>query len=149
MDSFKKYIKLLCCWLCWASSAYPGLLSVMLKPLPNLPAPAKSATAPKSGNQEELPLNITADRLEVDQNQQVVTFINKVVARYKDMIIYADLLKIFYQVQEGTYRRQPAGSIPARQISRRHTAKSKTAPPGNEGSPMDAVGIEKITRIEA
>ncbi len=108
---------------------------------PESASTAKSAATPKSGNQEELPLNITADRLEVDQNQQVATFINKVVARYKDIILYADKLKIFYQS-----KKQPAGSESSPAAS---PAKSKTAPPGNQNSPMDAVGIEKISRIEA
>jgi lipopolysaccharide export system protein LptA len=108
---------------------------------PKSASAAKSAGTPKSGSQEELPLNITAGRLEVDQNQQVATFINKVVARYKDIILYADILKIFYQS-----KKSPAGpeSPPATS-----PANSKTAPPGNQSSPMDAVGIEKISRIEA
>ncbi len=68
-------------------------------------SPCYSQTGPKAAGQEELPLNITADRLEVEQNQQVISFINKVVARHKDMILYADLLKIFYQAKT-----EPAGA---------------------------------------
>jgi lipopolysaccharide export system protein LptA len=120
--------------LTWTGEAYA-------QPAPKPASGAKSPATPRTGNQEELPLNITADRLEVDQNQQVATFINKVVTRYKDIILYADVLKIFYQS-----KKQPAGpkSCPATS-----SAQPKTASAGNQSSPMDAVGIEKITRIEA
>jgi lipopolysaccharide export system protein LptA len=98
-------------------------------------SPGYAQTAAKSAAKEELPLNITADRLEVDQNQQVITFINKVVARYKDMILYSDTLKIFYQAKS-----EPA-SGKEKNISKAGT--DATA------SPLGAVGIEKIIRLEA
>jgi lipopolysaccharide export system protein LptA len=109
--------------------------------------------ASKSANEEALPLNITADRLEVDQNKQVISFINKVVARYKDMILYGDTLKIFYQAQSEPSRGQektgaqpcPPGSEAAPAAA---PAKSKTGQPGSGASPLGAVGIEKISRIE-
>jgi lipopolysaccharide export system protein LptA len=103
-------------------------------------SPGYSQTASKSAAKEELPLNITADRLEVDQNQQVITFINKVVARYKDMILYGDTLKIFYQAKsEATGGQEKTGTKPG--------PESPSAK-GTEASPFGAVGIEKITRIE-
>ncbi|MFP3868337.1 MAG: LptA/OstA family protein [Desulfobacteraceae bacterium] len=83
----------------------------------------------------EYPLNITAARLEADHPSQQITFIGQVVARYKDMILYSDVLKIFYQTREKS-------SAPAVQAG----SEKSTAP---EGSPLDAVGIEKISKIEA
>jgi lipopolysaccharide export system protein LptA len=144
--------------LSWTSAAYPQ-------------------TGSKSAAPEEpLPLNITADRLEVEQNQQVITFIKNVVARYKDMILYADLLKIFYQSkteaapaqEKRAGKPKPAGQgapalpaapaqeksppqqcPPGQEASASPAAKSKNTPSGSEASPLGAVGIEKITRIEA
>ncbi len=100
--------------------------------------------ASKTGAPGDLPLNITADQLTVEQNQQVISFINNVIARYKDVILYADILKIFYQAQaspgpgaDKTGARQPAAAAPPE------------ASKGSPASPLGAVGIEKVTRIEA
>jgi len=133
---------------------FMGLLSLSWS------SPCYSQTGSKSAGKEELPLNITAERLEVDQNQQVISFINKVVARQKDMILYADILKIFYQAKT-----EPAGgkekigtkSCPPGQESppgpesagEPKTSKPKDGQKGAETSPLGAAGIEKITRIEA
>ncbi|MDD3581258.1 MAG: LptA/OstA family protein [Desulfobacca sp.] len=84
----------------------------------------------------EYPLNITAARLEADHPRQEISFIGQVVARYKDMILYSDVLKIFYQTKEAT----SAAKAPA-------AAEKAQAHDGE--SPLDAVGIEKISRIEA
>jgi lipopolysaccharide export system protein LptA len=128
-------------------------------------APGYAQKAPKAAAPEEpLPLNITSDRLEVDQNQLVITFINNVVARHKDMILYADLLKIFYQsktaaapgqaapvpgASAGKGKPEPPACPPGQESSAPPPAKTKSSPPGTEASPLGAVGIEKITRIEA
>lgn len=104
-------------------------------------SPGYSQTGSKSADKEELPLNITADRLEVDQNQQVITFINKVVARHKDMILYSDTIKIFYQAKSETSGgKGKTGAKPGPESSPAR---------GTETSPLGAVGIEKITRLEA
>jgi lipopolysaccharide export system protein LptA len=79
--------------------------------------------------------------LEVEQNQQVITFIKNVVARYKDMILYAETLKIYYQSKTQSPSGQETPLPPP--------SKAKGGPPGAEGSPLGAVGIEKIIRIEA
>lgn len=123
--------------------------------------PCYSQTGSKSaGKEEELPLNITADRLEVEQNQQVISFINNVVARYKDMILYADILKIFYQAKTelaGGKEKTGAKNCPPGQVkpsgtdsaSVKENSKAKDSQKGPEPSPLGAVGIEKILRIEA
>jgi lipopolysaccharide export system protein LptA len=140
---------LLCClglWsLSWASLGY-----------------AQKASKP-AAPEEPLPLNITSDRLEVEQNQQVITFINNVVARHKDMILYADILKIFYQAKTASSgQAAPASGAaadkgkpsapacpPDQEAPAPPSARAKSSPPGTESSPLGAVGIEKITRIEA
>ena len=138
---------LLCCLGFWSVS---------------LASPGYAQKAPKAAAPEEpLPLNITSERLEVEQNQQVITFINNVVARQKDMILYADILKIFYQSKTaaGPGQAPPAPGGAAAQGTpgpqacppgQESPAKAKKgSPAGTEASPLGAVGIEKITRIEA
>lgn len=98
-----------CCWMllvlcCW------------------LPPRLADATPPSGDAAPEIPLQITASRLEVDHARQEIIFKDRVVARYKDVILYTDLLKIYYQPK-------PAA--------------------GKKDSPLEAVGIEKIDRIEA
>ncbi len=112
------------------------------------PAASLAQSGTKAPDREELPLNITADRLEVEQNQRVITFLQNVVARYKDMILYTDVLKIFYEAksQPGAGPEGATGATPGR---------GSAATPPQEGpktggtSPLGAVGIEKISRIEA
>lgn len=90
------------------------------------------AIKPPAGDE---PLNITASRLEADHEKQVITFSGQVVARQRDMILYADALKIFYE-------------------AKKETKKEGGTPPGKSGgqetqSPLGAVGIDKVTQIEA
>ncbi len=111
------------------------------------PAAGQPQTAATSPDRQELPLNITADRLEVEQNQQVISFLQNVVARYKDMILYADVLKIFYEAKS-----TPApGSEGAPGTTPRGRTTPSPPPGAKEGgtSPLGAVGMEKISRIEA
>jgi lipopolysaccharide export system protein LptA len=130
-----------------------GLLNLMWTSGVRAQTGSKSAGASKSAGEEELPLNITADRLEVEQNQQVILFINKVVARYRDMILYTDLLKIYYQSKKEPPARESADSQSSgtgqRSAPAATPAKPKAGQPGSGGLPMDAIGVEKITRIEA
>lgn len=85
--------------------------------------------------ESEYPLSITATRLEADHIQQVVTFSGEVVARHRDMILYTDVLKIYYQMKQKSPA--PAGTP------------GKKAPPTEAESPLEAVGIEKIDKIVA
>lgn len=90
------------------------------------------ALKPPAGDE---PLNITASRLEADHEKQVITFSGQVVARQKDMILYADTLKILYE-------------------AKKEARKEGGTPSGKSGgqepqSPLGAVGIDKITQIEA
>jgi lipopolysaccharide export system protein LptA len=112
---------------------------------------AAAAPPPGSGppgESEELPLNITADRLEVEQNEQVISFLHNVVARYKDMILYADILKIFYQTKAAAPGAPAAGGTAASRRSP-ETAAGAASPQPAPASPLGAAGLEKISRIEA
>ncbi|MDR3203838.1 MAG: hypothetical protein LBV23_03715 [Deltaproteobacteria bacterium] len=43
------------------------------------------------------PISVTADQMTSDDNNQVVTFIGKVIARQNDLIITCDVMKVYYQ----------------------------------------------------
>lgn len=92
--------------------------------------------APTPPAEEDYPLNITADRLEADHPHQVITFSGQVVARHQDMILYADVLKIFYQTKK-------ASPTPGVRSQTEQTTDKEAA------SPLAAVGIEKIAKIVA
>lgn len=87
--------------------------------------PPLSQSVRAAAKAEDLPLTITAGRLEVDHTRQEIAFRDQVVARYKDLILYADLVKIFYQ------------------------AKAAAPEKGKPESPLETVGIERINLIEA
>jgi len=108
------------------ASALTWLLGLLLA----LMGASAAAAPPAPPSQKESPINITAAQLEADHTKQEITFKGQVVARYQDMILYADILKIFY---EG--------------------GKEAAAPPAAAGgeppSPLGGLGVEKIARIEA
>lgn len=98
-----------------------------------------AASAPEVGAAErlkkkpagELPLNITAARLEADQKEGVIVFTGQVKAQHGDATLYADQLRVYFQAAT------PAGAAPPS--------------PGEEKarSPLGELGGEKITRIVA
>ncbi len=104
-------------------TSFWGLILLGLGLLILLPPVAQNTRAAVGA--DDLPLTINAGRLEVDHARQEIAFREQVVARYKDLILYADLVKIFYQ------------------------AKAATPEKGKPESPLETVGIERITRIEA
>jgi lipopolysaccharide export system protein LptA len=81
------------------------------------------------GQKPEVPLYISASRLEADQDQRRVLFKGQVKAVYGDAILYADELLVFYR-PKGEGRSPAAG---------------KTQPL----SPLADLGGETIDRIEA
>lgn len=98
-------------------------------------APAGKAEAKaKKGPEGEIPLQITASRLEADQKNGVIVFSGQVKAQQGDAILYADQLQVYFQPG-------PAASS---------TAPSAAAPKEKAGqSPLGDLGGEKITRIVA
>ncbi|MDD2903365.1 MAG: LptA/OstA family protein [Syntrophales bacterium] len=93
------------------------------------PATAWAQGQGKKGTAKELPLHITAARLEADQKERVITFSGKVKAEYGDSILYAESLRVYYE--------PPAAG-----------AKPK-APEPKDTSPLGDLGGEKINRIVA
>lgn len=106
-----------CSWI--KKQAFVWLLALLLSWPMGMRAAPPAPAAPA-----EVPLQINASQLEVDHAKQEIVFKDQVVARYKDIILYTDLLKIHYQAK-------PA------------------APDKKPESPLESVGIEKIDRIEA
>lgn len=94
--------------------------------------PAYGAAPKKPGPEGEVPLLITAARLEADQNAGVIIFSGQVKATYGDATLYADQLRVFLQAKPAT----PKGAAPAPQ--------EKAGP-----SPLGDMGADKIDRIVA
>jgi lipopolysaccharide export system protein LptA len=95
--------------------------------------PLASGAAPKQPSPgEEVPLRITAARLEADQQEGVIIFSGQVKATYGDATLYADQLRVYFQAKPAS----PPGAAPA--------APEKAGP-----SPLGNLGAEKIDRIVA
>jgi len=97
-------------------------------------APVRAEAKAKKGPEGEVPLQITASRLEADQKQGVIVFSGQVKAQQGDSILYADQLQVYFQPG-------PAVSSPAASAA---TPKEKPGP-----SPLGDLGGEKITKIVA
>jgi lipopolysaccharide export system protein LptA len=88
---------------------------------------AKAQEAP--GKQKgEIPLHISAARLEADQDKNLIVFKGNVKAVYGDATLYADELRVIYQPRKGP---SPAAGKP------------------QETSPLGGLGGEGIDRIVA
>lgn len=91
---------------------------------------------PQNRNQ---PIEINADRLEVQQDKQIATFTGNVDATQGDFKMKADQLKVFYREQQQSQQRPAAakpGEIPQRPAAR---------PAAQNDNPMGG----SIQRIEA
>jgi lipopolysaccharide export system protein LptA len=86
----------------------------------------------KKGVQKDLPLHITAARLEADQKERLITFSGQVKATYGDNILYAEQLRVYYEPPA-------AGSKPA----------AASPQEKKDASPLGDLGGEKINRIVA
>jgi lipopolysaccharide export system protein LptA len=111
-------------WLLWAEpSAVPAQSKPGAGPL--------GAIAPRAG-EEDLPLRITADRLEAEQEKRLIIFSGQVKAQRGESVLFCDELKVYYQ---------SSPSPPA------------TSPAPAADRPQDILGGmgggEKIERIEA
>jgi lipopolysaccharide export system protein LptA len=87
-------------------------------------------TAPEKKADPEIPLHITALRLEADQEKGLITFSGDVKAQYGDFFLYTEQLRVFYQPPES--KAAPTG-----------------AQPRQEKSALGELGGERIDRIEA
>ena len=93
---------------------------------------AYGAAPKKPGPEKEVPLQITAARLEADQTKGVVTFSGSVKSVYGDATLYSDQLRVYFKPKP-----EPPKGTPK--------------PPQEKAdqSPLGDVGAEKIDRIVA
>jgi len=92
--------------------------------------PAEGAAPKPQGG--EVPLRITAARLEADQKEGIIIFSGQVKAIYSNATLYADQLRLYFKTKPAP----PKGAAPVSQ--------EKT-----EKSPLGDLGSEKIDRIVA
>ncbi len=111
----------LCRWL-----ALAGLLAMFWAVVP----PADGAAPKKEGG--EVPLRITAARLEADKVKGIIIFSGQVKAVYGDSTLYADQLWIYLETKP-----EPAKGTP------------KPPPEQAEQSPLGDIGADQIDRIVA
>jgi lipopolysaccharide export system protein LptA len=93
-------------------------------------SPADGAAPKKQG--EDVPLRISAARLEADQQEGIIIFSGQVKAIYGDSTLYSDQLRVYFKTKPAPAK----GAAPAPQ---------KQA----EQSPLGDLGAEKIDRIVA
>lgn len=111
------------------------VIGVLLTFLAGLPgaygAPAKDP-AQQPAAQKEIPLRISAARLEADQKEGLIIFSGQVKSMYGESILYSDQLLVYL-------KKEPA------------PAKGAAKPPqeGGEASPLGDLGGGKIDRIVA
>ncbi len=93
---------------------------------------AYGAAPKKPGPEKEVPLHITAARLEADQTKGMVVFSGAVKAVYGDATLYSDQLQVYFKAKPAPPQGTP------------------TPPQEKAGqSPLGDMGAEKIDRIVA
>jgi lipopolysaccharide export system protein LptA len=93
---------------------------------------AYGAAPKKQGPEKEVPLLITAARLEADQTKGIVIFSGSVKAVYGDATLYSDQLRVYFK----TKPEPPKGA-------------AKPPQEKADQSPLGDMGAEKIDRIVA
>jgi lipopolysaccharide export system protein LptA len=99
-------------------------------------APALGAAPKKPGTEKDIPLHITATRLEADQTKGMVVFSGQVKADYGDATLYADQLLVYFKPKPAAAKGAAKAAAPA-------------SPATAEQSPLGDLGAEKIDRIVA
>ena len=94
--------------------------------------PADGAAPKKPGPEKEVPLQITAARLEADQTKGIVIFSGSVKAVYGDATLYSDQLRVHFKPKP-----EPPKGTP------------KPPQEKTDQSPLGDLGAEKIDRIVA
>jgi lipopolysaccharide export system protein LptA len=104
------------------------MLALFLSGLP----PAHGAPPKQPAGEKEIPLRISAARLEADQKEGIIIFSGQVKSLYGDSTLYSDRLMVYL-------KKQPA------------SAKGAAKPPQEQGeqSPLGDLGAGKIDRIVA
>lgn len=127
MTAGRPLASLLALGLCWSLAA--GTVAALAQKAP--PPGPLSKMAPKERD-ADLPLRITSDRLEAEQEKRLVIFTGTVKAQRGDSVLYCDQLFVYYK--PGASEKPGAGEA-------------------GEDKPPDVLGGmgggEKIDRIEA
>ena len=95
-------------------------------------SPAYGAPPQKKAPGGEVPLRITAARMEADQKEGIIIFTGQVKADYGDATLYSDQLRVYYKAQPAP----PKGAAPP-------------PPKPEEQSPLGDLGGQKIDHIVA
>jgi len=107
---------------------FVGMLGLFLSGLPL----AYGAPPQPAAGEKEIPLRISAARLEADQKEGVIIFSGQVKSLYGDSTLYSDRLMVYL-------KKQPASG----------KAAAKPSPEQGEASPLGDLGAGKIDRIVA
>jgi lipopolysaccharide export system protein LptA len=110
-----------------------ALIGLLVLVAPGIPQ-ARGAAPKQPAAGQDVPLRITAARLEADQKEGVVIFTGDVKSIYGDSTLYSDQLRVYFKTRPEAAK----GSKP-------------TAPPAakSEESPLGDLGGQKIDRIVA
>ncbi len=106
------------------------LMCLMDLPLAHGAAPKQPGAQPAA--QKEIPLRITAARLEADQKEGIITFSGQVKSLYGESTLYSDKLLVYL-------KKEPAAP----------KAAAKSAQEPAEQSPLGDLGANKIDHIVA
>ncbi|HXZ38086.1 MAG TPA: lipopolysaccharide transport periplasmic protein LptA [Thermodesulfobacteriota bacterium] len=82
----------------WAMGVFFLLLAPLLPGWAAEKKPALLGKATQEGSAQ--PLRITSQQLEADNKSQVITFTGNIIARQGDMVIYADVARVYYEKRE-------------------------------------------------
>jgi lipopolysaccharide export system protein LptA len=77
-----------------------GIMGATLALGPGLPAATQETTAAASSGGGDEPIEITSDKLVLEQNQRIATFTGNVDAVQGDTALRTDLLRVFYTSEE-------------------------------------------------
>ncbi|NOZ24621.1 MAG: lipopolysaccharide transport periplasmic protein LptA [Nitrospirae bacterium] len=91
-----------------------GILLVLLVALPSVSEPATGTGKQgdgTAGRPEELPVEITAERLTADNRTHTAVFEGTVVAKQGDVTLYADWMKVFYSDSGDVSKIEAKGNV--------------------------------------
>src|SRR5512136_1034985 len=82
----------------WAMGVFFWLLALLLPGWAAEKKPALLGKANQEGSAQ--PLRITSQQLEADNKNQVIIFTGNIIARQGDMVIHADVARVYYEKRE-------------------------------------------------
>jgi lipopolysaccharide export system protein LptA len=82
----------------WAMGVFFWLLALLLPGWAAEKKPGLLGKAAQEGSAQ--PLRITSQQLEADNKNQVIIFTGNIIARQGDMVIHADVARVYYEKRE-------------------------------------------------